>query len=356
MRVKLGRTMMWNVSVGAACLLAMSLKLAGADLRGEPTGRAAATRVPTFTEVARAVDLRRVAIPDDAALNDRRVGSYSVVLQRDVPATLAFVREQMQQLGCKEIASDNPANPPHVYLAFEREGSKVTAVVSPEPTSGGSNIYLRNLGPLDPRQLPRMPEAEPHLASRDSVVLYTSTAIPAAVAATRQAFAAAEWHEVPRGKEPGEGTKQAFLTFFQRGAKAEVYLAPAHDKAGMTAIHYQSAPMEAELPLPPHAVAIKFSPFPGDRLACQSAEPLKAVAEFYQEYFTKLGWSEVPKMTKTSEKSALFMFRNDNDVTTVSLSTKEGQTQVNLTGLINKMAADEKQAIERRKVKARSKN
>ncbi len=303
----------------------------------------------TFTQLAEAIDLRKVPIPEDATFTERRLGTCYLVLSGDTRAATEFVRKHLKAQGCVELKPESPANPPYVSLAFGKGNFLASAFISPgtDPEKQ-TNVVLTCVGNVAPVSLAIPEGAERLRHDRSYSLAITADDIDAAEKATIDLFLQEGWreHTLDFEQTPEKDPKVRFPQFFKNGIQVLAYLSESTDVPGKTAIQYHCSVHSAELPLTTDADTVRFPMTPGV-VKFNSEMEVPAIVEFYDTRFEELGWSQRKDGRVVRDRLARLLYAHDNDVTMVDVRPREKGYTLVLTGLVNKVPRDEERALAR---------
>src|SRR5712691_6222462 len=177
-------------------------RVASAQLPGEPaqSGMPAtptkAEAPATLAEVFQAIDLRKLPKLDGAQVQIEK----ATQIQYSAPGRLAdageFYRKKLTELGWIEDKTPIPGldAKESVYAGFDKAGFRVYVSANKTYQKEGSvDVYLHNIGNVDPRQFARQADAKPTFFRRDYVSYATAAQAEAAIEFSRKDLTERGW-------------------------------------------------------------------------------------------------------------------------------------------------------------------
>jgi hypothetical protein len=284
----------WKTRAGrlaVAFALASGFMESGSSLIGNSVlaQETVATKAATVEAAAKVIDLRTLTTPDGAELHgDQHVGAMSYGTSADPTAAYKFQKQQLTQLGWKELPG---AMTEAAYASgmFSKDGYSlsISTSASGQPEKERATfVYIMNFGNVSLKSLPVVKGATSTFANEATAIYSVDLKVQDAADKTRKLLLDAGWQ--PYGYNdvsPDLKQFQVKKNAIQIGVMVNV--APAQDNK--TAIMYSASLLAADIPAPDNAEQLSFT---GQQktLRFESPEEFAAVVGFYEKTLPAQGW------------------------------------------------------------------
>ncbi|GAB4455681.1 MAG: hypothetical protein Kow0031_37240 [Anaerolineae bacterium] len=260
----------------------------------------------TVARVAALLNLRSLALPEGAAQQGQpEVGSVTVEAPLPVKDAVDYYRGLMSGQGWQE-AEGGYADETAAALYFTKDGFALSLTAS-EMGDGRSGITLLHHGNINPNTLPQTADAETGFAAPNMFMFFSPTAVADVARLVRTELAARGWREYTRPDTlSADDPNSQIRTFVQNGLELTAYISTAPAQDNKTAVQYTLLLLPLDLPLEPGADAVELEKNP-PYLRYHTAAAPEAVADFYRQQMTGLGWEEVADSAiETAEQTTLY--------------------------------------------------
>jgi len=173
--------------------------------------------------------------------------------------------------------------------------------------------------PTDVRGLPRPAGMKTVVEIPETAVFLISTSVPDATAQVKKLYADQGWE--PYGFS-GE------TLYFKKGrAKALVTISPAVREIGQTNISLNLERMNADLPAPPDATEVQFSPSTKTLGFTWTKSPME-IAEFFRQKLASQGWTTTMTEPKKADFNEVIIFQHPSEgMIRVEMTPSEGSVR-----------------------------
>ena len=192
-----------GVSIGAIAVCGVS-SMGSALIAAEDLAKSAAT----VEEVAKVLDLRKLALPEEAISDDKgQLGELSYSVKGDLKSAFTYQQQQFTKSSWKELPGTQ-IYPTSCSGMFQKSGFVVSVMCF--DAGGMSQVVLRNYGNLQLGKLPTVKGAKSVFANEASANFSVAMKPAEAVAATRKLLIDAGWEPFGSQSDPPDTTKPDF--------------------------------------------------------------------------------------------------------------------------------------------------
>lgn len=329
-------------SIGANAVCDLSI-MRSALIAAEDSAKSAAT----VAEVAKVLDMRKLALPEGAISDDKgQLGELHYSVKGDLKSAFKYQQQQFTKSGWKELPGTQ-IYPTSCSGMFQKSGFAVSVMCF--DAGGMSQVVLSNLGNLQLGKLPVVKGAKSVFANEASANFSVAMKPAEAVAATRKLLIDAGWE--PFGSQ-GNPPDTEMLKFKRNAMQLSVFITASQVEKGASGLMYSATVISVDIPAPPNAEKLAYADH-SKTLEFETSDDHEAVAKFYRTRLARQGWKPtteqlIQQKNDFGRPMQTQVFRNDaKDILTLNLETADDKSRAKLTYLTGvEMAALEKREKE----------
>jgi len=305
-------------------------KFVGSDAPAdEPPPRA--TTPATLAEAMTVVDLRDLTPSEGISDVDLSIATATYNVRKSITDALEDAGRKLITMGFHEDPRHGVAyvSPDLAQATFSKGDFRVSLAVTPKfDDAKASNVRMQNLGNVDSRTLPALPDARVLNGGPTSITYVMPEVNADMVDATRKILAEAGWQEYGpvSAADLGSPDRQT-LNFRQNAVHLTALIGTAPTRDEQTTLQYGTMLLSHELPAAPEAVEIKYDDFQ-PLLTYKSAQHITEIADFYRQELKGQGWQDKSGVTIDNEQRIVLAFENTDQAArmTVEIEQSDGAT------------------------------
>lgn len=270
--------------------------------------------VATVAEASKVIDLRTVAVPENAVVSSpRQVGHLMYEIPTPPKAAYEFHRKAMLKDGWKELPGTS-LEATYANGMFSKSGFTVNCSVSSngqEGNNAATYVSLYNFGNVALDKVPVIKGATSIFANAASASYATETPVPKAAEQMMGLLRENGWQFYGVNALSDE---QHFLNVRKNAVQLSIMVAKAPAQGDKTMISISSLLMSAEIPAPETAEQLQFDGS-SKTLRFETQNSFAEISDFYKKELVPTGWK--PTSEKPAEaddefgrQTALQVFRN----------------------------------------------
>lgn len=277
----------------------------------EPPPRA--TTPATLAEAMSVVDLRDLTPSEGITDVELGIATATYNVRKSIADALEDARRKLITMGFHEDPRHGVAyvSPELAQATFSKGDFRVSLAVTPKfDDVKASNVRLQNLGNVDSRTLPALPDARVLTGGPTLTTYITPDGAAATADAARKLLTDAGWQEYGPVSAPTlVNPDQRTLTFRQNAINLTALIGTAPTLEEQTTLQYGMSLLSHELPAAPEAVEIKYDDYQ-PLLTYNSAQPVAEIADFYRQELAANGWQGKSEVTNDNEKRLVLIFEH----------------------------------------------
>ena len=283
----------------------------------------------TVAQALALLDMRNMSMPADADLQGQpEVGEINYQAPLGVAEVVEFYRSLLLDQGWQE-AEGGYADDSTAALFFTNNGFAVSITAS--DLGGSSSVTLLHHGNINPAALPQTADAETGFAAPNMLMYFSPTGVADVAEFVRTELAAQGWHQYTRpntatADDPNSQTR----SYIQNGVELTAFISTAPAQDNKTAVQYTMLLLPLDMPLQPDAANVEFDssqPY----LSYRTASAPEAVADFYREQMSDLGWEEIADLAVVTPEQTALQFINNAQEAALQLLLAQDDNQTTVT-------------------------